>query len=122
MKPDSPEAVRARLEAKRAALAAERDRPLEPGEIAPPWLRRLKAGPVPVINLKRQRGVLDVLAAVVVVTAITLAGVISDAHARRGGCQEIARRYIEARNVGGIREARAARALAHESCYIEDAN
>lgn len=122
-----PEAValwlgeRLKLEARREALASDLRREPEPGEIREPYARRVKAGPVPVINLKRQRGALDVLAAVIVVHLLVLGGIISDAHARRGGCPEIAARYIDARNAGGLAEIRARRALIREHCYIEDA-
>lgn len=82
-------------------------------------LSRVLAGPV-ALGPRTSRGAVDLLAIVILVTVTVVGGIISDAHARRGGCAAIAARYIDARP-GSLAEMRARRAMTRESCYKEDA-
>lgn len=81
-------------------------------------LSRVLAGPV-ALGPRTSRGAVSLLLLVVINTAICVTLAISDGLARRGGCAEIARHYIEA-PAGSMREARYARAMSQESCYTED--
>jgi hypothetical protein len=120
----------ATLERKREQLARELDRmahtrsAYRAGRATPDMMQRaadrkhlltVLEGPRPLY----ERGALDVLAAVVVVFVVTIGGAISDAHAARGDCWDIARRYVEA-EPGTLAHARASRAMSRESCYVED--
>lgn len=81
-------------------------------------LSRVLAGPV-ALGPRMVRGAVSIMLLVILnaIAVFTLA--ISDAAARRGGCQAIAQRYIAA-PAGSIAEARYRRAMIIESCYTED--